>query len=145
MRGKHISTANAIDDEKEKVRAHANSFPKTDSHYCRKNTRRPYLGSDPNLQLLYSLYKESAQEDERTPASLSSYKNIFYSEFNLGFHKDGCDFGVALQDLSDTKHFLKLDEYEYHRDLKDQPRLYRDRCKERVVFDTQCRAALFDL
>ncbi|KAK3760743.1 hypothetical protein RRG08_019559 [Elysia crispata] len=28
MRGKHISTANAIDDEKEKVRAHANSFPK---------------------------------------------------------------------------------------------------------------------
>ncbi|GFN78691.1 hypothetical protein PoB_000519700 [Plakobranchus ocellatus] len=148
MRGKHASRANKIDDEREHIRAHINSFPKTYSHYCRNNTKRRYLGSDLNLHTLYFLYKEKAETDGRKLASLSSYKNVFYKEFNLGFHKrlkDRCDYCVANDNMSEKEKLRKKGESEVHRNLKEQPRLYRDRCKEMVALSNDYRAAVFDL
>ncbi|GFO32900.1 tRNA uridine 5-carboxymethylaminomethyl modification enzyme mnmg [Plakobranchus ocellatus] len=118
------------------------------SHYCRKNTKKQYLGADLNLHTLYYLYKEKAETDGRKPASLSSYKNVFYNEFNLGFHKrlkDGCDYCVAYDNMSAEEKLRKKGESEVHRNLKEQPRLYRDRCKEMVTLNNDNQAAVFDL
>ncbi|GFO08726.1 hypothetical protein PoB_003523100 [Plakobranchus ocellatus] len=107
MRGKHASKANKIDDERENIRAHISSFPKTDSHYCRKNTKRQYFGADLNLHTLYYLNKEKAETDGRKLASLSSYKNVFYNEFNLGFHKRLKD-STWCTDLDDNRPDIQI-------------------------------------
>lgn len=61
------------------VRKHVESFPKYISHYTRNQTESKYLNSELNLSKIYRLYKEIIEN----PLSESSYKKIFYRDFNL--------------------------------------------------------------
>ena len=56
--GKHNNHYKVMQDEKEKVIAHINSFPVTDSHYCPAKTNKNYLEADLNIEKMYDLYKE---------------------------------------------------------------------------------------
>lgn len=41
------------------VKEHINSFPRVESHYCRKDTSKLYLPSDLNKAKMYRLYKHN--------------------------------------------------------------------------------------
>ncbi|KAJ8870221.1 hypothetical protein PR048_029238 [Dryococelus australis] len=60
---------------------HIDSFPKYVSHYCRSETDAKFLNEDLNLSTMYELYKSECND----PVSLSSYKSIFHTKFNLRF------------------------------------------------------------
>lgn len=97
-RGKVSGGANAFPVSKtEEVRAHIASFPKYVSHYTRAQTESKFLCSTLNLAKMYKLYKI----DSESPVSKSSYKRVFYRDFNLRFKvpkKDTCykcDFYLA--------------------------------------------------
>lgn len=73
----------ARDPEKVKeVKAHIESFPVVDSHYCRASSGKKYLESALNIPKMYSLYKQTTQ----APVSEWIYRNIF-NEFNISFFK----------------------------------------------------------
>ena len=83
-----------IPDEKG-IREHIRSFPQTESHYCRKQSRRNYLSAELNLGKLNDLYGNEKKEKSLNFVSKSSYKKIFYTVFNMGFFKRSkvrCDF-----------------------------------------------------
>ncbi|GFO42252.1 hypothetical protein PoB_006875700 [Plakobranchus ocellatus] len=91
MRGRHHTgpTKNSI--ERDAVKAHIESFPTVESHYCRHNTHRRYLEADLSLHMMHRLYAEG----RRNALSLTSYETIFYTEYTIGFHKtkqEVCDF-----------------------------------------------------
>lgn len=90
-RGIHANRGNSIDEKKEAIKNHIESFPKTESHYCCKEPQRQYLGSDLNLEKMYYLYKEKRLIEGATPSSITTYKNIFNYDYNLGFHHGSKD------------------------------------------------------
>ncbi|GFN74679.1 hypothetical protein PoB_000118500 [Plakobranchus ocellatus] len=91
MRGRHHTgpTKNLI--ERDTMKAHIESFPTVESHYCRHSTQRQYLEADLSLHMMHRLYAEG----RRNALSLTSYVTIFYTEYTIGFHKtkqEVCDF-----------------------------------------------------
>jgi len=77
------------------VKEHINSFPRVESHYCRKDTSKLYLPSDLNKAKMYRLYKHNfCTEKNISPVSLYVYSKIFDSfEPQLSFFipkKDQC-------------------------------------------------------
>lgn len=75
----------------QKVIVHIRKIPKYKSHYCRVKTDREFLLTYMTLQVMYDLYKI----DTQNPVSLSKYKEVFYSNFNLTrkqLNKDTCNF-----------------------------------------------------
>ena len=94
-RGTHGNNPNDKNDEKMLVRKHIESFPVTESHYCRKESRRQYLSGELSVQKMFNTYFDDSKENGRSPVSMSTYKHIFYTEYNFGFFKrskDRCDF-----------------------------------------------------
>ena len=92
-RGKHTKPITP-DDAKTFVREHIESFPRMPSHYCRASSSKEYLAADLNLTKMYNLYVERCSEKEMIPVKSYIYRNIFNTEFNIGFHipkKDRCD------------------------------------------------------
>lgn len=41
------------------VKEHINSFPKVESHYCRRDSSKLYLSSDLNKAVMYRLYTDN--------------------------------------------------------------------------------------
>jgi hypothetical protein len=84
-------TSEALLDD---VRNHIDSFPTVDSHYCRKDTKRKYLQSGLSVKKMYDLYCTYCDIKNLTKVSISIYRKVFDTEFNLGFfrpRKDQCD------------------------------------------------------
>jgi hypothetical protein len=92
-KGKHvkkITNPQAL----EGVRAHINSFPVVESHYCRAESSKLYLDPQLSVAEMHRLFLESDWYDESNPIPLHKYREVFANEFNLGFHhpkKDRCD------------------------------------------------------
>ncbi|XP_034245721.1 uncharacterized protein LOC117647858 [Thrips palmi] len=97
QRGKHNNRPTKISEETiESVRTHINLFPRVASHYTRERTKREYLETNVHsIERMFKLYKEWAGENNvETPATISTYRNIFNTQFNLGFFlpkKDQCE------------------------------------------------------
>lgn len=89
-RGKCSGGWNALSQEiKLEVHLHIESFPRYVSHYCRKQTDAKFLNSNLNLAKMFDLYKTK----HKSPVSFSTYKRIFYDNYNLRFKrpkKDTC-------------------------------------------------------
>lgn len=81
----------------DRIKKHIESFPKYESHYSREKTSREYLGAHINIKLMYKLYVEECIKDnvdEKMIAKIWTYRNIFNTNFNLGFkppENDTCD------------------------------------------------------
>lgn len=50
------------DTELDKVRAHINRFPRMESHYCRKDSKKEYLEGTLNIRTMFRLFKEAYPE-----------------------------------------------------------------------------------
>ena len=76
------------------VRDHINSFPRLESHYCRKDSVREYLEAGLTQAEMYRLYKIWCAERSLRAVSKIKYIQVFSEEFRIGFHhpkKDICD------------------------------------------------------
>lgn len=56
---------------------HINSFPCVPSHYCRKDSKREYLGSELNVSIMYRLYTEKCLEYNRKAVGQTLFRNLF--------------------------------------------------------------------
>ncbi len=74
------------EEEKEMIKSHTESFPKMESHYCRKDTKLNYFTADLTNQMLYNLYEEKCEEDGVEPKSKTTCGRVFGMEFNIGFY-----------------------------------------------------------
>jgi hypothetical protein len=100
-RGTHSSGTNKIGDALVKgVVDHINSFPRTESYYCRSTTKREYLEGSLNVSIMYRLYREKCSENERPFVKQYFYQEIFNTKFNLGFFKPKCEI---YQNLSEDE------------------------------------------
>lgn len=97
QRGKHHNRPTKITENTiESVRTHINLFPRVASHYTRERTKREYLETNVHsVERMFKLYVQWAGENNvEKPASLATYRNIFNTQFNLGFFlpkKDQCE------------------------------------------------------
>lgn len=147
LRGKSINSRRKPEGDADSARDHINSFHTVESHYCRANTKRLYLGAHLSVSKMYELYIEKCQADNIDPVKKSFYYKIFATEYNLGFHipkSDRCDlcekYKVARQ--SDTLTEELIEEYERHQVLKTEMRNARKKEKEQktspvLLFDLQ--------
>ena len=101
MHGKHVRKPEEV---REQVRNHIRSFPKIQSHYSRHdNQNKHYLHPDLNVNRMWLLYLEKYEPTEREKytrneaenmkpiVTYSFYKDIFFTEFNLGFGRPKSD------------------------------------------------------
>ncbi|GFR92438.1 7-cyano-7-deazaguanine tRNA-ribosyltransferase [Elysia marginata] len=87
QRGRHKAWNKTPEEKIQAVKDHINMFPRIESHYTRKSSKRMY--PDPNLSIakMYQLFTEYCQENNLEPASERTYRKIFCEEFNLSFFK----------------------------------------------------------
>lgn len=146
-RGNQSQRSNSKNTEKEEIRRHINSFPRVESHYARKDSTRQYLESSLSLLKMYDLYVKKPQNKGcKTPASETTYRNVFNREFNISFHKrmkDRCDICSAYENgyFNETED----EEYKKHIQMKDESRKFKDEVKARLKDDPSLAAAVFDL
>jgi hypothetical protein len=92
-RGRQAPKNKSSDETMKYVKDHIESFPRTESHYCRKDTSRQYLDSKLNITKMYNLYVEKCLNDNHKPVLHNLYRQIFTEQYNLGFFnpkKDQC-------------------------------------------------------
>lgn len=78
-KGKIPANKTSLEDTKF-VKEHIDQYPRIESHYCRKDSKKIYLDSDLNLSRMYKMYKEVfCPEKQITPVSPYVYHKIFHS------------------------------------------------------------------
>lgn len=148
-RGKSICGWNAFPLSKvEEIRIHISSFPKYVSHYTRNQTESKFLHSTLNLAIMYRLYKEKYNN----PVSQSSYKKVFYKDFNLRFKvpkKDTCKkcdhYGVKIKNAVGVDRQIIED---WHNNHLEQAELLQTQMKndlELAKNDAEVETLTFDM
>lgn len=130
------------------VKKHIDSFPRMESHYSRRDTKKLYLSADLNLSVMYRLYVESYCTNEKiTPVSISVYRKIFNSyEPQLSFHipkKDQCstcNLYYSATDKTDLEESWQL-----HKKKEKEAMEMKEADKKRSSEDPTYRAISFDL
>ncbi|XP_050311290.1 uncharacterized protein LOC126746909 [Anthonomus grandis grandis] len=106
------------------IKSHIESFPCVPSHYCRADIERKYLDSFLNLPTMYRMYVQWCRKNGRPEAKLSTYRNIFKDNYNLGFdrpRKIQCRICVAFnnkENITDEE----ANDFEVHQQLKESAR-----------------------
>ncbi|CAH2009717.1 unnamed protein product [Acanthoscelides obtectus] len=73
---------------KQQVMSHIDSFPKIESHYCRRDSKKEYLSPELNISIMYRLYQEYCEENDMSPVSRFVYQSIFHEhDPPLSFYK----------------------------------------------------------
>lgn len=148
-RGKHSKRANKIDDIMvQGVMDHINSFPRTESHYCRSTTQRQYLEGSLNVSIMYRLYKDQCSEKKIPAVKQHLYQEIFNSKFNLGFFKpkkDLCSVCEMYKNLSEEERVAKMSVMEQHEREKKLARAEKNNDKEIASINKNILLCSFDL
>lgn len=147
-RGKHNNRRSRIsEEEKSFIRTHINSFPRVDSHYCRRDSRRQYLGGHLSISKLYHEYILKCKDVVKVPVSKFVYTEVF-DEYNLGFHKpkkDLCDLCTTYtQTPANERSDELIERYENHQKNKKLARENKENDKIRAQND-EIHVACFDL
>ncbi|QQP40799.1 Uncharacterized protein FKW44_014967 [Caligus rogercresseyi] len=147
--GKHAPANKISEKRKNLIRNHINSFPTIESHYCRKDTTRQYLGENLNTSKMYDLYVSKCNNEwEVSAEKISLYRHIFNTEFNLGFHqptKDACKYCEWFKGLNDHEKEVNLEEYNAHQNRKTQARDQKEEDKRQAQQESTFMAVTFDL
>lgn len=120
----------------QKVIEHINKFPKVESHYCRKKTKRFYLDAKLTIAKMYELYKEERRLSNEEPCSFYVYKSIFGTKFNLSFFKPKKDLCLICTRYDNTGRPDHLkEEYKLHQERKIAAQQAKDLDKLRSMAD----------
>ena len=97
---------------------------------------------------MYDEYVKQCQSLIFLPASVSMYRHIFNTEFNIGFHKplkDQCDFCVNYSLKDDNDRIKMKNEYDRHMKNKDLARDSKEMDKNIAQTSSEHCCACFDL
>lgn len=123
VRGRREPINKTKPDVIEFLKKHIESFPKMESHYGRKSSKRLYLDSQLSISKMYRMYKNKCEEVNMQPASEITYRRIFGNEYNLSFFipkKDQCATCTAYMNAKGDEKLLQESKYSEHQDrIKD--------------------------
>ncbi|KAJ8892648.1 hypothetical protein PR048_005229 [Dryococelus australis] len=76
-----------IEEDLRDIRDHINSFPRTDSHYCRKSNHRQFIDGGLDISQMYRLYVEEYQtEPSKLVALKHKYESLFSAQRMICVH-----------------------------------------------------------
>ncbi|CAG4961692.1 unnamed protein product [Parnassius apollo] len=114
-RGKHNSHFKLDASIIAGVKAHINSIPRIESHYCRAQTKQDFIEGGYTIAALHRDYIEACKLESKDYVSYQNYYNIFVKDFNISFwvpKKDPCEDCVAFAN-AENKTPLR-EKYELH-------------------------------
>jgi len=147
QRGKQAPAHKLKPDQYAAVMQHIASFPKVESHYCRKTSSLEYLDHLLTISLMYKLYKLEHSNDGRM-VGYESYRRIFHREFHLSFHKpkkDQCSTCAIYNNLSPEEKENKKEAQMLHLKNKELARELKAGYKEQALKDPTHKSFSFDL
>lgn len=97
--GDRVSNKSNI--KKQNVREFLNRLPATESHYNRQKSKRIYLSSDLCIAKLHKMYNSKCT-DPNNKVTLSMFKRLFYSEYNIGFSSPASDVCATCLNLKNA-------------------------------------------
>lgn len=126
------------------IAEHINRFPRVESHYCRKDSKKEYLHHDLTLKKMYNMFLQEYNET----VSVTLYRNVFQS-MNLSFHspkKDQCSLcNTYWEGTSEVKEKLQ-ERYDRHIKEKEEIRRIKKECKIRATQNANISCCVsFDL
>ncbi|KAJ8972193.1 hypothetical protein NQ314_000291 [Rhamnusium bicolor] len=117
QRGKHNKQRKISNVVKNDILEHIRLFPSIESHYCRSRMNKTYLDGSLNIKIMYKLYIEYCNSNNKPFAKHGVYAHILNIETNVGFHvpkKDQCSLCENYKNANDeTKDSLK-EKFESH-------------------------------
>ena len=120
-----------------------------ESHFCRETTKRQYMSSNLNVTTLYELYKTKMKKENAVTVGPQTYRNIFMTKFNIGFHKpkkDACSICIKLQNAKPSERAELESEHTVHQTNKLVARSIKKMYKEMAMTeDDSVRVYAFDL
>ena len=125
------------------VRDHINLFPRNDSHYCRSRSSRQYLDANLNVETMYRMFCDNYEDSP--PVKLRKYRQIFMSEFNLGFtnpRKDRCD---KCEEAKVSENPSEQDSVRFAQHEKCKQLAKTERDKDRQISNCSHAVVCFDL
>ncbi|CAG9765767.1 unnamed protein product [Ceutorhynchus assimilis] len=148
LRGKKSPPQKNPENVKNVIREHIKSIPVVSSHYCRTTTKRNHLPPNLSEKRLYEDYKLSCEDRDVVPEKFSITRNVFVTEFNLGFHrpkKDRCDLCTKFSSLEEQEKFPLQEEYDLHLIRKQEARDHKKDDKERSKVNNSFASYTMDM
>ncbi|XP_050509077.1 uncharacterized protein LOC126886255 [Diabrotica virgifera virgifera] len=145
-RGKHGKHQKISESIKNSIRAHINSIPRKESHYCRSHSSKEYIEGSKTITDLHRDYLELCKEQNVSSGNYLMYFKIFNEEFNLAFHvpkKDQCEECLRYRSSSEEEKASLQEKFDKHLTEKDLSRTEKDIDKHSdgttkvVVYDLQ--------
>ncbi|CAG9828166.1 unnamed protein product [Diabrotica balteata] len=108
--------------QRQQVKDHINSFPRIESHYCKRDSTKNYLNADLNISIMYRLYQDFCTSNSLSPLSKFVYQSIFHDfEPTLAFYRPKKDQCSVCNAFNQTKEKDPLrEEYEKHKKAEKQ-------------------------
>ncbi|XP_054270345.1 uncharacterized protein LOC128991468 [Macrosteles quadrilineatus] len=121
QRGKQAGWNTMSEEKLNEIRKCIDAIPKYTSHYRRGETSALFLPPEMNINKMYELYVDGRSQNE--VVSLSSFKKVFYTNYNLKFKslkKDTCNkcdmFVAKLKSTQNEEEESKIQkEYDEHK------------------------------
>ena len=145
MRGKHEPVNKTPADTLQFVRSHIESFPKVESHYCRKNSCKEYLDQSLNITKMYQLYTQECGKENKTPVTESRYRNVFCTEYNLSFFKPKKDLCSTCSSFDNQNKENISEELQEHLQKKEEARAEKEKDKLMAKESSSHYVGTFDL
>lgn len=146
-RGKKIPPNKTSEESIKDIKDHIESFPKIESHYCRKDTTRQYLSEKLSICKMYELYSQKMQNENKIPVKFNIYQKIFGTEYNFSFFhpkKDQCCICNRYKRTPDPDESLKK-EYEDHIKRKEASFVSKEKDKKKSEDDPTYLCVTMDL
>lgn len=147
-RGIHTPANKTKEKDMAVVREHIESFPRTPSHYTRKDTKREYLAANLTIQKMYDLYQEECKSKTLKPVSCAIYRRIFGTEYNLSFFKpkkDQCELCTKYSEADVERKMQMVAEYNEHVKRKEECQQAKAVDKSEASEKANVAIATFDL
>ena len=87
QRGRHTAWNKTPEEKMQAVKDHINLFPRIESHFTRKSTKRRYLDPSLSITKMNQLFVKYCKENDLEPASERTYRKTFCEKLNLSFFK----------------------------------------------------------
>ena len=135
QRGKKTPPNKKGPEDLKRIHDHLNMFPKVESHYARKRSKKQYISDTSNFKKLtvmkmYQLYKKLCVDDNALPVGYDTYLREFH-KLNLAIYKpkkDQCKTCIAFQNKSNTEDEKR--EQEKHIKKKNEAYKVKDKFKD---------------
>jgi hypothetical protein len=149
-RGKKAPANKTPEIDIKMIKEHIESFPKIESHYARKDSKRQYLQCGMSINKMYDLYRQTLLAKGQRPVTSHVYRRVFCEDYNLSFFKPKKDICLLCNSFI-TKEERGLstatdkEKYQDHIKMKERAREEKGRDKERAQKDNTFYSATFDL